>query len=209
MAHAVGRDRERRLRRQTGLRRLGPSAQDSLGVPRALGLSAGGDLDHLGQLASAQPGPQVLGGGDDQARTAAAARRWRRPPRSGGRRAAPTAPAGPRRRGGARASGGPGLHGRRGPRRRGRTSRHGATGPVGPVELEDDHLAAVQVPGQAGAVTAGALDGPHPQRPCRVGEVDQVLVATGVVGTVASSRTAPVRRRRPRRCGCPRGCRRR
>ena len=52
-------------------------------------------------------------------------------------------------------------------------------GAFGAVELDHDLLAALQVPGQPGAVAAGALDRPRPQRRVLVGELHQLGVAVG------------------------------
>ena len=52
-----------------------------------------------------------------------------------------------------------------------------AGGPLGPVQLDNLFLVAMQEPGQPGAVAAGALDRPHPPTVLAVGEPQQLPVA--------------------------------
>jgi hypothetical protein len=66
-------------------------------------------------------------------------------------------------------------------------------GALGPVELDDDLLAAFEVPGQAGAVTAGAFDRPGPQGCVLVGELHQlgVAVSGGLDGDLVEHAAGP------------------
>ena len=51
---------------------------------------------------------------------------------------------------------------------------------VGSVQLDDPFALVAEMADQAGAVAAGALDGPGPQPAVAIGEVDQGGVAVGV-----------------------------
>jgi hypothetical protein len=155
-------------------------------IPAGLDTQSGAHLDHLHGRLLAEPAPQRLGGGDDQRMELLL-----RDPRRVDGGAAGGQTHGQRHALAVAAGLGQMLPGQRLPGRSDGVERVGlgavaASGPVRPVQLDDPLAPFAQVAGQAGAVAAGALDGPHPQAAVPVGQLDQggVAVRVGVHGQV-------------------------
>lgn len=139
----------------------------------------GGGAQHRGQLLVAEPRPDGFRGGDDEAEQLLLGGRGLDRGAAGGQQhgqglTVPTVAWG--------AEPGPGEGFAGGADRVQRVGLRtvSARGPLRPVELDHDLLPLEQVTGQAGAVAAGALDGPSPQRGVAVGELHQPCVPVGV-----------------------------
>lgn len=160
----------------------GPQHGDRRGgfdVPAGVDPQSGGGLDHRRQLLAAEPLPDRLGGCDDQAEhlpLSVGGGLDRGPAGGQQHRQGLTVPAATR---GAESRPRKCLAG--GADRVERVGLGAVTslGAFGAVELDDDLVAALEVPGQAGAVTAGALDRRRAQGSVLVDELHQFGVAIG------------------------------